>query len=238
MPFYNEEECVVGVVTDLLAACAADGLAFEIVAIQNGSHDRTEELLKGLATQHPQLRIIGIEVNKGYGFGVINGLKAAQGDYLAYMAGDGQVSPEDVLKVFSAMKERGLDFCQGCRAVRQVGLHRKMVSKVFNTLFRVLFRNSINDIGSNPKIMKRDLYAKILPVSYDWFIDSEVLLKTAALGARMAEVPVLFKKRETGKSHINILAVLEMLRNMFVWKSRVLSGKIMRYTGTGEVYGK
>lgn len=238
MPFYNEEGCVVTVIDDLTGTLTARGIAFEIVAIQNGSHDRTAELLEEFADRHPQLRIVTIEVNKGYGFGVINGLQAARGDYLAYMAGDGQVSPEDVAKVFAEMKQRDLDFCQGRRTIRQVGLHRRIVSKIFNTLFRLLFRNSITDIGSNPKIMKRELYEEILPVSYDWFIDSEVLLKTAALGRSMAEVPVLFKKRETGRSHINTLAVLEMLKNMFVWKSRLVSGRMMKYTGTGEVYGK
>src|SRR5438552_18121238 len=91
LPFYNEEECVERVIRDVHSALR--GLPFEIVAVQNGSRDRTEEILNCLTKHLPQLRIVVVPVNRGFGYGLIQGMAASTGEVVGFMPGDGQVDP-------------------------------------------------------------------------------------------------------------------------------------------------
>ncbi|MFH2069958.1 MAG: glycosyltransferase family 2 protein [Elusimicrobiota bacterium] len=218
IPFYNEEENVEKVCGDLSNEFTKHSIHYEIVAVNNGSYDRTPELLKKLAGKYPQIKVVTVEINQGYGWGVIQGLKSATGKYVGYMAGDGQIKPEDVVRVFKKIKEEGLDFAQGKRITREDGFLRKINSKIFNILFQFFFPNPSIDIGSNPKIFTRSLYEKISPVSKDWFIDSEFIIKSSSLGAKMSEVPLSFQKREKGNSHIKLSASFQMLKNILRWK--------------------
>jgi len=225
IPFYNEEENVEKVCKDLIREFNANNLSYEIITVNNGSYDNTPKLLKKLSNEFPQIKTVTVEVNQGYGWGVVQGLRSTTGSYVGYMAGDGQIKPEDVIKVFEKIKSYGLDFAQGKRITRHDGLLRKIVSRVFNAIFQILFPCPLTDVGSNPKIFSHSLYKKISPVSKDWFIDSEVIIKSSVLGARMIEVPLIFQKREKGISHIHISSIIEMLKNMIVWKIRGLQTK-------------
>ena len=218
IPFYNEEENVEKVCGDLSTEFTKHNIHYEIVAVNNGSYDKTPELLKKLSDKFPQIKVVTVEQNQGYGWGVIEGLKSASGNFLGYMAGDGQIKPEDVVRVFEKIKTGGLDFCQGKRISRDDGALRKINSKIFNTLFQLFYPSPLTDIGSNPKIFTRSLYEKISPVSKDWFIDSEFIIKSSSLGTKMSEVPLSFQKREKGSSHIKLSASFQMLKNILRWK--------------------
>ena len=220
IPFYNEEENVERVIEGLCSEFTKNDINYEIIAVNNGSYDRTPELLKKLADKFPPVKIVRVELNQGYGWGVIQGLKSASGKFVGYMAGDGQIRPENVVMVFEKMKAGGFEFAQGKRISRADGLLRKINSMVFNTLFQILFASPVTDIGSNPKIFTRSLYEKIYPVSKDWFIDSEVIIKSSGLDAKMTEIPLVFHKREKGSSHIKLSASFQMLKNLVTWKIR------------------
>lgn len=221
IPFYNEEGNVERVCREIIDEFNNHGIQYELITINNGSVDRTPQLLDRLSGQYPQIKVVTVEVNQGYGFGVRQGFKIASGDYVGYSVGDGQISAADVARVYKIAKEEGLDFCQGKR-IRKDTLLRRTNTKVFNFTFHLFFPAKVYDIGSNPKIIKRSILEKISPVSNDWFIDGEIILKTYLLKGKMKEIPVTFLKRERGKSHINLFSVFEMLKNIITWKLRTL----------------
>ncbi len=223
IPFYNEEKNVQKVCAEIIKEFDKQNLNYEIIAVNNGSLDRTGELLDSLAQQYSKIfKIVKVVVNQGYGWGVLQGLKVAAGTYIGYSVGDGQILAEDVFRVFKKAKEENLDFCQGKRSIRQDTLLRRLNTKVFNSIFHLFFPCRVSDIGSNPKIMKRTLYEKISPVSKDWFIDGEIILKTHLLNGKVKEIPVTSLKRERGESHIKITTIFEMLKNIFFWKIKTL----------------
>lgn len=226
IPFYNEEENVERVCRELSDEFNRNKLDYEIIAINNGSHDKTLELLDKVVKVIPKVKIITVDVNQGYGWGIIQGFKKASGEYIGYMPGDGQIDPVDVIKVFHKIQSENWDFGQGLRIKRRDGLFRKISSIGFNFIFQCLFPCSISDVGSNPKIMKRELYEKINPISKDWFIDSEVLITAIYLKSKLGEVPYISKKREKGSSHIKIFTIIEMLKNMFIWRFKRLKEKM------------
>lgn len=224
IPFYNEEKNVQTVCEEIINEFNKQKVNYEIIAVNNGSFDRTGELLDSLAQQYSKMfKIVKIAVNQGYGWGVLQGLKVASGNYVGYSVGDDQISAEDVFRVFKKAREENLDFCQGKRTIRHDTLVRRLTTKVFNFSFHLFFPCQVYDIGSNPKIMKKTWYEKISPVSKDWFIDGEIILKTYLFGGKVQEVPVTFKKRKQGKSHIKIFSALEMLKSTLIWRIKTLN---------------
>ena len=126
IPFYDEEECVEAVISEMYSALQQADITFEVVAVQNGSQDRAGVLLEGLKGQYKELRVVEVPVNKGYGYGVLQGLSAAAGEILGYMPGDGQVAANTVLKLLEEMRRMGVEVGKTRRVRRQESSLRRL----------------------------------------------------------------------------------------------------------------
>ena len=214
IPFYNEQENVQTVLYYLSSHLDSSSINYQIVAVENGSTDNTADLLVELSTVNPRIKVVTVKQNKGYGFGIISGFKAAVGDYVGFMCGDGQISPKDVVKTFSYAKNENLDFCKVRRIVRYDGLIRYLLSSVYNLILSVFFKVTTSDINGTPKILRRTIYEKLDLTSNDWFIDTEMMLKIGKMGYKVSEVDVEFKKRAAGESNVKFIIIFEFLRNL------------------------
>jgi len=212
--FYNEEENVKKVISNLKEELEKRKANFELIAVSNGSTDKTPELLKEINS----IKIVTIKKNIGYGYGVLKGLEACKGELVGYCWGDDQVSAEDVFKIYHKIaKDPSISLCKGKRKIRE-GLLRTIISKIYNCLFRILFSVKLNDINACPKIMRREYYKKIKLVQKDWFVDAEIVLKIVAKGGKIVEVPINYKKRERGSSNVKGSTVFEFLLNMIKYR--------------------
>lgn len=220
IPCYNEEETIENVAIQLVNELTRENINFELILVDNGSHDNTARVLEGLANRFSQIRVIGVQINEGYGWGVINGLNSCSGKYIGFLPADGQISPQDAIGVFRKLKSENLDICKGKRIMRYDGLYRLFLSKSYNFLFRVLCPVNTGDVNGTPKMMKRDSYKKLNISSKDWFIDAEILIKAEIMGFNIGEVPVEFKKREKGKSKVKFTTIFEFLKNMINYRLR------------------
>lgn len=219
LPFYNEEENVTRVIRELEQAFAEEGLEdYEIMAVNNGSSDRTGELLEGLEEKNARIKIVTVPVNQGLGFGVLEGFRQAQGEYVGFNCGDGQIAAHDVVKVWRKLIQENLDLCKVKRVVRQDGFQRLFVSFVFNSLCHLLFGVRSMDINGIPKIMKREALERLELFSRDWFIDCELMIKATQQKLQIGEVEVEFLKRQGGSSHVNWKASQEFLKNLFIYR--------------------
>src|SRR3989344_4252239 len=81
-------------------------IEFELICVNNGSSDNTELILADLQKRHKEIKILKINKNQGYGWGIITGLNAASGSYIGYTDGDGQVAVKDIVGVLDSLKER------------------------------------------------------------------------------------------------------------------------------------
>ena len=216
LPFYNEEANVERVVTGLLEGFQPSRWQLQLVCVQNGSRDQTGALLKQLAAGHPEICVVEVLQNRGYGYGIRQGLGSATGEIIGYLDGDGQVRPVDVLQVLA-----GIPSAQAAKAVRVVrndGWQRRLVSGIYNAMFRVLFAVAARDANAKPKFLRKEILAKLALVSDDWFIDAEVMIKTTALGIQWGEWPVEFCKRNGGRSNVRLGSITEFLRNLWRWR--------------------
>ena len=220
MPLYNEEANVESVVANLVAALEEAGVDYELVLVNNGSEDRTGEIIERLAQGNPRLVPVHIPVNQGYGWGIITGLRHCRGRYLGYAWGDNQVRAEDVVKIFQRLRQGDVDMAKSLRVERHDGLQRLIITRVYNTVFPFFFPVHSADVNGCPKIFTREAYEAIQPTSRDWFLDAEIMIKAHKLGLRVAEVPVIFYPRASGKSKVRWKTVLEFALNMFRYRLR------------------
>ena len=229
--FYNEEENVTWVVEDLRRVLDQAGVDFNLILVDNGSHDRTPDLIQRLVDDDSRLKKITVRENLGFGWGVISGLAAARSPWVGYMGGDGQVDPEDVVKLLN-LRQSGYDLIKVRRTLRQDGFVRAWISNVYVMMTCILFGIPFYDVNATPRIFRRIWLKKFQLSSRDWFLDAELLIKSELLGLNLKEVSIIFQKREGGSSNVNLGTIFEFLKNigkfrfgkeLSQWKRKTLS---------------
>ncbi len=215
IPFYDEEDNVEPVVQDVEACLVEHGIEYELIAVDNGSRDRTGEHLARMQASRPNLVVCKVLTNQGYGWGILCGLRQARGRWVGYMWGDGQVEASALIEIFQTVKEGNVQLAKAKRVDKSSqSPFRRLQSALYNRLFFLLFGVASEDVNGCPKIMRREVYEKLGLQSQDWFIDAEIMIKLRRLGYDFREIAVTYKKREKGQTHVRLSTVLEFARNM------------------------
>lgn len=211
MPCYNEQEVLPYTIPQLVQAFERAGHRFELVACDNGSTDRTGAIIKEFAARGLPVVPHRIEVNAGYGNGIIQSIAVCSGTWIGTVAADGQVDAEDVARLFEVLKHTdGNVLGKVRRRFRMDGLRRKIVSVLYNAFVRVLWPHlgSI-DVNGMPKMLHRNVLAAMQLESKDWFLDPEMVIKAHYLGVRILEMNVFARMRSHGLSHVRASACIE-----------------------------
>jgi glycosyltransferase involved in cell wall biosynthesis len=220
IPCYNEQECVRGTIRQLFAAFREAGHQLEIVAVDNGSADRTGEILRSMAELDPWLVCERVEVNQGYGNGVLQGVPACNADWVGIIPADGQVDASDVVYLFESAAASQEDVVAKVRRrFRLDGLWRKLVSVIYNLLVLLLWPGIGSlDINGSPKILPRRVIRSMALESRGWFLDAEIMIKAYYLGLRVIEFNVFARMRGSGTSHVRVGTCWEFLRNVLRYR--------------------
>ncbi len=240
LPCYNEEKCLRNTARAILQAFANHRIRLELVMVDNGSRDRTGEIIVELiAAGLPVVKVM-VPVNQGYGHGILEGLKRCRAPFVGYLCADGQVSAEDVVRIYRLVQGTdGRLLAKVRRRFRQDGWVRKITSICYNGLMLVVFgRLEAIDINGSPKIFSREAYRAMQLESKDWFLDAEVMIKAKRLGLTVLELNVRGLRRQGGKSNVRVQTCLEFLKNIarhhFLRPFSVVSPS----PGTEEVIGE
>ncbi len=220
MPCYNEEEIIGYTIPRFAAAFKKAGIKLELIAVDNGSRDRTGELIREMAANEPSIVYHRVEVNEGYGNGVLCGLKVCRAPWVGIIPCDGQVDAEDVVALFDAVKTtKGNVLGKVRRRFRMDGLWRKVVSVSYNLMVRVLWpRLGSIDVNGSPKILPRDAINSMELKSKNWFLDPEIVIKAHYMGLRVLEFNVFARMRGNGLSHVRVMTCWEFLRNLMIFR--------------------
>ncbi|HEX9562508.1 MAG TPA: glycosyltransferase family 2 protein [Gemmatimonadaceae bacterium] len=216
MPCYNEETGVAQTVRRTLQAFERAEIALELVAVDNGSTDGTGRVLRELADRHPGIVVHRIEVNEGYGNGVLAGLPRCRAPWVGVIPADGQVDAEDAVRLFEdALATREPVLAKARRRFRMDGWKRKLVSIGYNAFFRILWPGIESlDINGLPKIMPRELIGRMGLTSRQWLLDPEIMIKAHLLDVRVLEYNVFARMRGSGLSHVRASTCWEFFRGM------------------------
>jgi glycosyltransferase involved in cell wall biosynthesis len=213
MPCYNEEAIIGYTIPRLMAAFDRAGYHLELVAVDNGSIDRTGIIIQELADQNPNIVPFRVEVNEGYGNGVLNGIPICSAPWIGIIPADGQVDAEDVVRLYEAIVTTdGWVMAKVRRRFRMDGLRRKMVSVAYNLMVRLLWpRLQSLDINGSPKILPRQVILAMNLKSKGWLLDPEIMIKAYYMDLRVLEFNVFARMRGSGVSHVRAGTIWEFL---------------------------
>ncbi len=220
MPCYNEEECLRQTAGALLEAFARRNLPLELILVENGSRDRTGDVIDALIAEGQPVTKVVVEVNEGYGNGVLAGLRRAGAPIVGFLCADGQVSAEDTAKTCEEVRDAGRPILAKVRRrFRKDSWRRKLVSILYNAGMQGVFGwlGSI-DLNGNPKVMPLEVLRAMDLQSRDWFLDPEIMIKAKYLGLPILEWDVEGLLRQGGKSNVRYSTCLQFGKNILRYR--------------------
>jgi glycosyltransferase involved in cell wall biosynthesis len=215
IPVYNEEENVEPVVNEIKSAVEPLGKGYEIVIVDDGSNDRTFDVLARLHQQEPRLRVVRLKRNFGQTAAMAAGLAYADGNIVVRMDGDGQNDPADIPALLAEL-EKGNDLVSGWRFSRQDPLIRRRIpSRIANRLISWTTHVKLHDYGCTLKAMRKDV-AKNLKLYGEMhrFIPAIAYER----GARVAELKVNHRPRLRGTSKYAVTRTLRVVLDLLTVK--------------------
>jgi glycosyltransferase involved in cell wall biosynthesis len=215
VPVYNEEESV-GPLVAAVREALADGPAWELLLVDDGSRDATATVAAQLAAEDARVRLIRLARNYGQTPAMQAGFDHARGRVVVSMDGDLQNDPRDIPHLIAKLEE-GYDLVAGVRQRRQDGLiTRKVPSYVANRVIRSITGVSITDNGCSLKAYRRELLQRMhLYSEMHRFIPA---VAAATAGARITEIPVRHHARRFGTSKYGLSRVAKVMADLFVVK--------------------
>lgn len=209
---YKAKERAPALVEALKRSLAECNIAYEIILVANydagDTGDTTPAIVRALSARDPYLIAIAKEKKGMYGWDVRSGFEHARGKVIAYVDGDGQDPVEDVARLYQELVAKKADMGIGYRVKRYDGLHRVVISRIYQTVLRLLFpKVRLIDPNSKPKMLTREALASFVLKADDWFIDAEIVIQSAYAGLRIVQVPTVMLKHEYRSTFVNTQAV-------------------------------
>jgi glycosyltransferase involved in cell wall biosynthesis len=199
-PAHNEEANLEALVDEALATLPALASRFEIIAVDDGSRDRTPAIADDLARRHPDLvRAIHHPTNLGYGAALRSGFQASRYDLIAFIDGDRQFKVVDVGRLLDRLVQPDSpDVVVGYRLKRADPPIRRWYARIYRLSNRIFFGVRVRDIDCACKLFKRQALEPIRVSSGGAFFTAEMLIKLRFEGRRIAEVGVPHYPRIAG----------------------------------------
>src|SRR5215468_11949462 len=215
VPVFNEAEAVIDVCQGVRRELTRLGQNWEIIFVNDGSTDGSEEILDHLAEEDQRVRVVHFKRNFGQTAAMMAGFDYARGDVIVPLDGDGQNDPADIPKML-AILEQGYDVVSGWRKDRQDNHIKRNIPSIFaNKLISLVSGVRLHDFGCSLKAYKRPvvdgirLYGEMhrfLPIYASWH------------GAKITEVVVTHYPRTTGQSKYGLERVAKVILDLLVVK--------------------
>jgi len=233
IPVYNEEASLTPLWSELRVVLAGLGLAFEVVFVDDGSRDRSAEIIRSFREADRRVRLVRLKTNGGETAATDAGLKAARGGRVVVMDADLQNDPRDIPMLLSHLDQ--WDAVTGWRVNRAAGdnLLRRVSSRVANGIRNWMSDETIQDSGCTFRAFRREcLRGLVLYRGFHRFIPT--LLKMR--GYRVLEVPVGHRPRRFGRSKYGVLnrAVVAFADLLVI---RWMKTRLLRYEIVEDVGG-
>ena len=216
VPLYNEEESVALLYESIGSIMDKTNKSYEIIFVDDGSMDRTFEIIQNLTHRYNNLRVIKFRRNYGQTPAMSAGISYAGGDIIITMDGDLQNDPADIPNLVRKL-EQGYDIVVGWRYKRQDKLiTRKIPSKIANWLIGKVTGVPIKDNGCSLKAYRAEVIKNVpLYSEMHRFIPA----MSSIIGAKIAEIKVRHHPRKYGTSKYGLSRIYKVLIDLITIKT-------------------
>ena len=214
-PAYNEEKNIRITVEKALDFLSKISSKFEIIVVDDGSGDKTAEVVKKIAEEDEKIKLVSHKKNRGYGGTLKTGFESAKYPLVAFADSDGQFDISELKFFLDKIDEA--DLVLGFRLNRADSFVRKITTFGWKTLARILLGLDVKDYSCGFKLIKKEVYKAVLPlVGEEKVTQIELLVKAKRLGFKISEVGVHHYPRRFGsQTGANLKVVLKSVTDLF-----------------------
>ncbi|MCI0527214.1 MAG: glycosyltransferase family 2 protein [Nitrospira sp.] len=214
-PAYNEELNIQQVVKSALAVAPKVAEEYEIIVVNDGSQDKTGEVINKLAELYPPVVVVHHPVNQGYGSALKSGIKKAQHPFIFFCDSDCQFDLSELPRLLNWIDQ--YDMVIGYRQSRKDPFYRRFNAWGWNMLVRLVLGLKVRDIDCAFKLFRREIFDRVEINSVGAMVNTEILSRAVKLGFTIKEVPVThyprFRGRQTGaRLRVIVKAFKELIR--------------------------
>ena len=230
VPARNEEGCICSTVEHLHLELKLHNVPHEIIVVDDGSTDRTWELLTELSTRLPELTPVRNQPPHGFGRAVIAGFNHMKGDAVVLMMADESDDCRDVVRYWVELN-KGWDCVFGSRFIKGGGVIDYPKIKLFlnraaNLFLKVVFRIRLNDTTNAFKMYRREVIEGCRPlISPHFNLTVELPLKAIVRDYSWTVVPITWRNRRTGEAKLKIreMGSRYLFICLYVWLEKYFS---------------
>jgi glycosyltransferase involved in cell wall biosynthesis len=212
LPILNEECLIDESIIVILQKTETFCKDVELIAIDDGSTDRTPQLLLELSRKERRIKVITHKKNIGYGAALKSGIKHASYEWIFFTDADMQFDIAELRDFIQYTHE--YDFIVGYRKKRADVIKRKFISFIYNRINRILFGLPLRDVDCAFKLMKRKAVSNIPIVSNSFFVSVELLVRVSKKGFQIKELGVTHFSRKRGVSKVTPKQVVSTIRDL------------------------
>jgi len=214
-PFWNEEKNIEKVIKNAIPVAEKVAEKWEIIAVDDGSSDRTLEIAEKLAKAIPNITIVSHKINRGYGAALRSGFEKSKYDLIVFTDGDGQFDFSETNKFLDKIDKS--DVVIGYRKKRFDNPIRHILMNLLKIWDFVFFGFMFRDIDCGFKMFKKEALKKILPFKSEGaMITTEILAKAKRAKIKISQVEVSHHPRIYGdQSGGNLRVIVRAIKESF-----------------------
>lgn len=224
-PAYNEEKNIKNTVSRANKVLEKMADKYEILVIDDGSKDKTREIVKELSSKNNKIKLITHKKNKGYGGAVRSGFQNCKYEWVVFTDSDGQFDFSELPNFISTQRRTEADLVIGYYRKRMVPFIRKLNSTAWQLLIRVLLGLKVKDIDCGFKLIrKKVLDSMSLTSERGAFISTEFLVKAKQNNFKMVEIPITHYPRKEGEATgADFKVIINSFKDLYQLKKKGLS---------------
>lgn len=236
IPAYNEQFNIIETLNSVFGYLKKQAYSFEVIVVNDGSRDKTADLVREYQKSFPNLILLDNSINRGKGFAVRQGMQQARGKLALFMDADNSTKITEIEKALPLF-EQGAEIVIGSRRLKTSQilapqpLYRRFLGELFRLTTKFLFGLPYEDTQAGFKIFNqraRQLFER--QKIWGWSFDVELLVLAKQLGLKVQEIPITWENRRSSRVRLRgmIKVGFEFLKIYFTHSCPLFSKKIIK----------
>ncbi len=212
MPAYNEQDVLPVTLQEAVDALEEIAEDWELLMVDDGSKDRTPQILAEWAAKDSRIKILTQNPNQGYSKALIRGFYSATKPAVFYTDADAQFDLREITRLYPRLEE--YDLVTGYRVGRKDPAIRFVTSFVYNTLQAIVLGTRVRDVNCAFKLFRKSYFDVVKLDSDGFVIDAEIYIRAKKAGLKWTQVGVTHRPRTMGSTTVKVSTVVETLNQL------------------------